>query len=90
MDMTDLPRAGLPDSDAEQVLGATLCMLSCALSSGSPYHLARITANLEWLAASPAIGADLRLACRRLGQHWDGVCAQMDMPSDLPSNAHAH
>jgi hypothetical protein len=62
-----------PDLDPHGVIGATFCMMSCSMQSGSPLHLRRIVNNLAWLAAHPKVGNDLRLCCGRLHDHWERI-----------------
>jgi hypothetical protein len=63
-------------ADPEGVLGATLCMLSCALASGSAHLLPQVAANLAWLSGNPRIGAELRVVCHRLWEHWESASQQ--------------
>lgn len=64
-----------PDRSAEPpahaaVIGGTLCLMSCFAQHAHPAYAARIASNLEQLAHSPAVSAELRTVCRRLAERW--------------------
>jgi hypothetical protein len=57
--------------DPMGVIGATLCMLSCSLQSGTTLHLPKIIANFAWLSERSDLGQELQVCCRRLGIHFE-------------------
>jgi hypothetical protein len=59
-----------PD-DPFAMLAGTLCLMSCPRSGEAPLFVRRIIANLERLAAHPAVNAELRTVCRRLAVQWE-------------------
>lgn len=65
----DIDRTTEPVVDAA-VIGGTLCLMSCFAQHAHPAYAARIASNLDRLAASPAVSAELRTVCRRLAERW--------------------
>jgi len=62
----------LPDFlEPQALIAGTLCLMSCAGSSVTPVYARRIVANLEKLAAHPAVSAEMRTVCRRLAGQWE-------------------
>ncbi|MBL8525932.1 MAG: hypothetical protein JNN20_19785 [Betaproteobacteria bacterium] len=74
---------------AEAVLAGTLCLMSCAMQSGSTRYLAKIVDNLDVLAACPELSREMRCVCRRLAGHWQ--CAPDGTPlENLTKSAGVH
>jgi hypothetical protein len=70
-------------NDPEPVIGGTLCLMSCALTSmlnasttdgsvaANPFYIKRIADNLALLADNTMLDAHFRRVCRRLFEHWE-------------------
>jgi len=71
----DTDRTAEPVVDAA-VIGGTLCLMSCFAQHAHPAYAARIASNLDRLAASPAVSAELRTVCRRLAGRWHAFHAE--------------
>jgi len=56
------PEAGL--------VAATLCLMSCYAQHMHPAYAERIVGNLDALACSGCVSAELRTVCRRLADRW--------------------
>jgi hypothetical protein len=71
------------EHDAVPIIGGTLCLMSCALTSllnesASPnsvgantFYIKRISDNLALLASDVRLDSHFRCVCRRLLEHWD-------------------
>lgn len=73
--------------DPAQILGGTLCLMSCALTSllssllnavptqetaaGNFFYITRIADNLSLLASDLTLDPHFRRVCRRLCEHWE-------------------
>jgi hypothetical protein len=70
-------------NDPAPVIGGTLCLMSCALTSmlnatttdgsveANPFYIKRIADNLALLADNTMLDAHFRRVCRRLFEHWE-------------------
>jgi hypothetical protein len=68
--------------DPTPVIGGTLCLMSCALTSllnakttdsagANLFYIKRIADNLALLADDASLDVHFRRVCRRLWEHWD-------------------
>lgn len=55
----------------EPVLAGTLCLMSVQASRTCAQGVAKICANLEWLATNPELSQELRAVCARLLDQWE-------------------
>lgn len=69
----DLPpdRETLYPEQVEPVLGGTLALLTQVSDCGCPLMAARITSNLNLLAACPHLSPPFRLLCMNLARIWN-------------------
>lgn len=58
------------DVPVEAVVAGTLCLMSCAMQSGSTIYVKKIVDNLDVLASCPSLSCEMRRVCRRLAGHW--------------------
>lgn len=56
---------------SEPVLAGTLCLMSMQATRGCAQGVAKICANLEWLATNPELSQELRTVCARLLDQWE-------------------
>jgi hypothetical protein len=56
---------------SEPVLAGTLCLMSLQAGRTCTQGIAKICANLEWLATNPELSKELRGVCARLLDQWE-------------------
>lgn len=83
--------------DPAQILGGTLCLMSCALTSllssllnavptqetaaGNVFYIKRIADNLSLLASDLTLDPHFRRVCRRLCEHWEAKLNLFNEPA---------
>lgn len=72
------------DVPVEAVMAGTLCLMSCAMQTGSLMYVRKIVDNLDILSACPTLSGEMRSVCRRLAGHWQ--CA-LDADGAVPAVA---
>ncbi len=84
------------EQDAVPIIGGTLCLLSCALTSllnesalpnsvgANTFYLKRISDNLALLARDVRLDSHFRCVCRRLLEHWESRLNTLSL--DTPDN----
>ena len=58
------------DVPLEAVVAGTMCLMSCAMQTGSLMYVKKIVDNLELLSSSPNLSCEMRSVCRKLACHW--------------------
>lgn len=74
--------------EPQALVAGTLCLLSCPGSTEAPLYIRRIVANLERLAAHPALASELRTVCRRLAAQWEARLQGTESREDGPAPLH--
>ena len=58
------------DVPVEAVVAGTMCLMSCAMQTGSMMYVRKIVDNLDLLASSANLSCEMRSVCRKLACHW--------------------
>jgi hypothetical protein len=85
--MEDINYVQQSDASPQTVMAATLCMMSCTMQSGCWIYINRIADNLNWLAESAELEAELRRLCQRLACHWEAQLAEHRIHDDVAARA---
>ena len=67
----------MEDVPVEAVVAGTMCLMSCAMQTGSMMYVRKIVDNLDLLASSANLSGEMRSVCRKLAGHWQ--CALDDV-----------
>ena len=54
----------------EAILAGTMCLMSCAMQTGSMMYVKKIVDNLDLLSSSRNLSREMRSVCRKLACHW--------------------
>jgi hypothetical protein len=57
----------------EAVVAGTLCLMSCAMQTGSLVYVRKMVCNLNLLAGCPHVSDPMRRLCRNLACQWQGA-----------------
>lgn len=61
------------DVPIEAVVAGTMCLMSCAMQTGSMMYVRKIVDNLDLLSSCPNLSCEMRSVCRKLACHWQGA-----------------
>jgi hypothetical protein len=75
--MEDINYVQQSDASPQTVMAATLCWI----------YINRIADNLNWLAESAELEAELRRLCQRLACHWEAQLAEHRIHDDVAARA---
>ena len=54
----------------EAVVAGTMCLMSCAMQTGSMMYVKKIVDNLDLLSTCTDLSCEMRSVCRKLACHW--------------------